>query len=316
MRSAGLITLALFAGQTRAQDVDKLLGRANQAQPLDNAELDDTTLGKSHTSVKSMLAPTNLFATAPRTAPAARTNAGSLVTSPRAPLTTSGFASRTVAAPLNTPSLRGDSVRQVRMFAEAAPTITAAMVKELRESTGAGMLDCKKALQENNGDMEEAVAFLRKKGLASAEKRSGKSTNQGIVEAYIHGSTGVMVEVQCETDFVAKTPEFKEFARNLAMQVVASPTVEVVDEEQIPEEWIAKEKAILAESDDMKGKPENIVANIVEGRIAKMKKTKSLVDQPYIKNPDETVQDYLKATIAKFGENIKIARFAKMEVGR
>jgi len=199
----------------------------------------------------------------------------------------------------------------------AAPAgADAKTVKVLREATGAGMMDCKKALVECNGDLEEATAFLRKKGLASAEKRAGRSTGEGIVEAYIHGGAklGVLVEVNCETDFVAKNPDFKEFARNIAMQIAASPTVDIVDEEEISPEWLAKEKEIMIGSDDMKGKPEQVVEKIVTGKIAKLIKTRSLVAQPYIKNPDETVEDYIKSTIAKFGENIKVARFSKFKM--
>jgi elongation factor Ts len=195
--------------------------------------------------------------------------------------------------------------------------IDAKTVKSLRDATGAGMMDCKKALKECNGDIEEATAFLRKKGLQAAEKRSGRGTGEGIVEAYIHAGSklGVMVEVNCETDFVAKNPEFKELARSVAMQVAASPTVEAVTEEGIDPTWMQKEKDILSGSEDMKGKPEAIVEKMVAGRIAKILKEKTLMDQPYIKDPSMTVSDLVKSYSSKFGENIVVSRFSRFNVG-
>ncbi|WP_330390623.1 translation elongation factor Ts [Caminicella sporogenes] len=193
--------------------------------------------------------------------------------------------------------------------------ITAAMVKELREKTGAGMLDCKKALTEANGDMEKAVEILREKGLAKAAKKAGRIAAEGIVEAYIHGGRiGVIVEINTETDFVAKNDEFKVFAKDIAMQIAAT-NPQYVSREQVPQDVIEKEKEILRNQALNEGKPEKIVDKMVQGRIEKYFKEVCLLEQPFIKNPDITVQDLLHEKIAKIGENISIRRFARFEVG-
>ena len=195
--------------------------------------------------------------------------------------------------------------------------MTAATVKQLRDATGAGMMDCKKALVENNEDMEAAMEFLRKKGLASAEKKASRAAKEGIIETYIHpgAKLGVMVEVNCETDFVAKRTEFQELAKAVAMQIAASPTVEVVSEADISPEFIEREKKIEAQSEDLQGKPDNIVEKIVEGRIAKIVKTKLLLEQPYIRDPSMNVDELVKSYVSKLGENIKVARFVRFNVG-
>lgn len=194
--------------------------------------------------------------------------------------------------------------------------ISAAMVKELREKTGAGMMDCKKALAENDGDVEKAVDFLRKKGLATAQKRAGRAMSEGVVEAYIHmgGKIGVMVEVNCETDFVAKTDDFKAFARNIAMHVAATGPLGIVPED-VPEEVVNREKEIYMDQARATGKPENILAKIAEGKMAKFFKENCLMEQPYVKEPDKTIKDYLTEVIGKTGENITIKRFARFQVG-
>jgi len=196
-------------------------------------------------------------------------------------------------------------------------TIDAKTVKKLREATGAGMMDCKKALVEFNGDMEEATESLRKKGLASADKKASRAAKEGIIETYIHtgAKLGVMVEVNCETDFVAKRPEFQELARAIAMQVAASPTVTAVREEDIDPAWIAKESAIEAQAEDLQGKPEQIVEKIVSGRIAKMINTKLLLTQPYIRDPNMNVEEFVKSYVGKLGENIQVSRFVRFNMG-
>ncbi len=194
--------------------------------------------------------------------------------------------------------------------------ISMEMVKELRERTGAGVLDCKKALAEKDGDMEKAIEFLREKGLAAAAKKAGRISAEGIVEAYIHGEgrIGVLLELNCETDFVAKTPAFKELARNIAMQVAASRP-EFVQREDVPEEALAKEREILRVQALNEGKPEKVVEKMVVGRIEKYYKEVCLLEQPYIKNPDIAVKDLIVEQISKIGENIKVRRFARYEVG-
>merc|ERR1719199_2088448 len=198
-----------------------------------------------------------------------------------------------------------------------AAAIDAKTVKKLREATGAGMMDCKKALVEFDGDMEQATELLRKKGLASAEKKSSRAAKEGIIETYIHtgAKLGIMVEVNCETDFVAKRPEFQELAKALAMQIAASPTVEVVSESDIAPDFIEKEKKIESQSEDLQGKPDEIVAKIVEGRVNKLIKTKLLMEQPYIRDPNMNVDELVKSYIAKLGENIKVARFVRFNLG-
>jgi len=194
--------------------------------------------------------------------------------------------------------------------------ITASMVKELRESTGCGMMDCKKALQETGGDMEKAKDYLREKGLAAAAKKAGRITAEGLVDSYIHGNgrIGVLVEVNCETDFVAKTDEFKQFVRDVAMQVAASRP-EYVSREDVPQEVVEREKKILRAQAQNEGKPEKIVEKMVQGRIDKYFKEICLLEQPFIKDPDISVQQLLTEKIAKIGENITIRRFVRFELG-
>ena len=195
--------------------------------------------------------------------------------------------------------------------------ISAKLVKQLREKTGAGMMDCKKALKENEGDMEKSMEWLRQKGITSAEKKSGRQTAEGLVHSYIHtgGRIGVLVEVNCETDFVARRDEFKDLVQNVAMQIAACPNVEYVTKEEIPEAIIAKEKEIEMGRDDLGNKPDNIKEKIVQGRIDKRKKELSLLDQPYVKDQNMTVEELLKQTIAQLGENIQVRRFTRFVLG-
>ena len=194
--------------------------------------------------------------------------------------------------------------------------ITAAMVKELREKSGAGMMDCKSALSECDGDLEKAVDFLRKKGIATAAKRAGRATSEGTVQSYIHmgGKIGVMVEVNCETDFVAKTDDFKDFAKNIAMHVAATSPVGIVPED-VPQEVIDREREIYKAQVIEMGKPENMVDKIAEGKLNKFFKESCLMNQQYVKEPDKTIADYLNEVIAKTGEKITIKRFARFQIG-
>jgi elongation factor Ts len=194
--------------------------------------------------------------------------------------------------------------------------ISAAMVKELRERTGAGMMDCKKALAETGGDIEKAVDYLREKGLAAAAKKAGRIAAEGMVESYIHGGgrIGVLVEVNCETDFVAKTDEFKALARDIAMQIAASKP-EYVRREDVPGEVVTREKEVLAAQAANEGKPEKIIQKMVEGRVDKFFKEICLLEQPFIKDPDMNVQQLITAKIAKIGENISVRRFVRYELG-
>ncbi len=194
--------------------------------------------------------------------------------------------------------------------------ITSQMVKELREKTNAGMMDCKKALGETDGDMEKAVDLLRQKGLAVAAKRADRATSEGVVECYIHagGKLGVMVEIGCETDFVAKTDDFKAFARDIAMHVAAVNPV-AVSRDEIPSDLVEREKAIYVKQAQESGKPENIIEKIVSGKIEKYISEICLLDQKFVKNPDLSVQDLLNELVAKMGENISIKRFARFQVG-
>ncbi|NLC06601.1 MAG: translation elongation factor Ts [Syntrophomonadaceae bacterium] len=194
--------------------------------------------------------------------------------------------------------------------------ITAAMVKELRERTGVGMMECKKALVATQGNIDEAIKVLREKGLTAAAKKAGRITAEGRIESYIHGAgrIGVLVEVNCETDFVAKTDEYREFCRDIAMQIAASKP-EYVSREEVPAEVIEKEKSILRVQALNEGKPEKIVERMVEGRIEKFYKEFCLLEQPFIKNPDITVQQLLHEKISKVGENIGIRRFVRYELG-
>ncbi len=193
--------------------------------------------------------------------------------------------------------------------------VTAAMVKELRQETNAGMLDCKKALVETDGNMEKAVELLRKKGLAQAAKKSGRIAAEGVVASYIHGHRiGVLIEVNSETDFVAKNEEFKAFVKDMAMQVAAS-NPKYVSVDDVPSGIIEKEKEILREQALNEGKPEKIVDKMVDGRIKKYYNEVCLLEQPFIKDPDMKVKNLLNEKIAKIGENIVIRRFVRFEVG-
>jgi elongation factor Ts len=195
--------------------------------------------------------------------------------------------------------------------------ISAKAVKELREKTGAGMMDCKKALAENGGDMEKSIEWLRKKGIASAEKKAGKTAAEGLVGSYIHigGRIGVLVEVNCQTDFVARNEAFQELVRNIAMQIAASTNVEYVKVEDIPADIAEREKAIEMGKDDLAGKPDNIKEKIVQGRIEKRLKELSLLDQPYIKDPNITVGELVTQSVAQLGENIQVRRFVRYVLG-
>ncbi|NAZ30025.1 MAG: translation elongation factor Ts [Caldimicrobium sp.] len=190
------------------------------------------------------------------------------------------------------------------------------LIKQLRERTAAGFSDCKKALEEAGGDIEKAIDILRKKGLAIAAKRAGKEAKEGIVEAYIHANKkiGVLVEINCETDFVARTDEFREFAHNVAMQIAATNPISITREE-VPPEVLEREKRIYEEQLREAGKPENVIPKILEGKLEKFYKENVLLEQPFIKNPELTIQDLLNELISKTGEKIVIRRFARFQVG-
>jgi elongation factor Ts len=190
------------------------------------------------------------------------------------------------------------------------------MVKALREKTGAGMMDCKRALQETGGDMDKATEYLREKGLAAAAKRAGRTAAEGLVEAYIHlgGKLGVLVEVNCETDFVARTPEFREFVRDIAMQVAAA-NPQYLAKEDVPAAVLDKEREILRVQALNEGKPEKVVDRIVEGRLEKFYSENCLLEQPFIKDPDRKVHELLTEKIARIGENIVIRRFVRFQLG-
>ncbi len=194
-------------------------------------------------------------------------------------------------------------------------SISASLVKELRERSGAGMMDCKKALVETNGDIEKAIDFLREKGLASAAKKSGRIASEGLVESYIHGGRiGVIVEVNSETDFVAKNDEFKQFVRDIAMHVAAS-NPKYVKREEVPQDEVEREKNVLVQQAMNEGKPEHIAEKMVEGRMGKYFEQICLLEQAFIKDSDKKVEDVLNELISKIGENLVIRRFARFEVG-
>jgi len=194
--------------------------------------------------------------------------------------------------------------------------IKAESVKELRERTGAGIMDCKKALQETNGDMEKAVIYLREQGITAAAKKAGRATQEGTIEAYIHhgGKIGVLIEVNCETDFVAKTDDFKYLCRELAMQVAAA-NPEYVSREDVPEDRIQSEKEILETQARNEGKPDKVIEKIVTGRMNKFYQEVCLFEQPYIRDTDMTVRDLVNQYIAKLGENIVVRRFCRFQLG-
>lgn len=195
--------------------------------------------------------------------------------------------------------------------------ITAKLVSELRQKTGAGMMDCKKALTENGGDLEKATEWLRKKGIASAEKKAGKTAAEGLVGSYIHtgGRLGVLVEVNCQTDFVARNEAFKKLVQDVAMQVAANTQVEYVRVSDIPAAIVEKEKAIEMGKDDLAGKPDNIKEKIVQGRIEKRLHELCLLSQPYIRDQNITVEELVKQHIAQLGENIQVRRFVRFVLG-
>jgi len=195
--------------------------------------------------------------------------------------------------------------------------ITASQVKNLREKTGAGMMQCKEALTATSGNEAEALIWLRQKGIAIADGKVGRPTTEGTIGSYIHtgGRIGVMVEILCETDFVARSDEFQELVRNIGMQIAACPTVAYVSIDQVPDSVVEVETNIEMGKNDLSNKPENIRAKIVEGRIAKRLKEFCLMDQNYIKDGSVTVQDYIKMTAGKFGENINVKKFVRFNLG-
>lgn len=194
--------------------------------------------------------------------------------------------------------------------------VSASAVKELREKTGAGLMDCKKALAETNGDIEKAVDYLRQKGLSSAAKKAGRVASEGIVGSYIHGGgkIGVLVEVNCETDFVARNEDFLGFVKDIAMHIAAANPL-AIERKDIPSGVIEKERGIFKAQALESGKPEKVVEKIIEGKIDKFYKDSCLLEQPFIKNPDVTINDYLNETVAKIGEKISIRRFTRYQMG-
>jgi elongation factor Ts len=195
--------------------------------------------------------------------------------------------------------------------------ISSKLVKELREKTGAGMMNCKKALQETQGNFEKAVESLRQKGLASADKKADRKASEGIIESYIHtgAKLGVLVEVNCETDFVARRIEFQELTKNIAMQIAACPSINYVSLSNIPTEVIEKERFIESGKEDLINKPVEIKEKILDGRVQKILKMQSLLDQPFIKDPNITIDELIKQKISLLGENIKVSRFTRFQLG-
>ncbi|MFH0843901.1 MAG: translation elongation factor Ts [Pseudomonadota bacterium] len=194
--------------------------------------------------------------------------------------------------------------------------ISALLVKELRDKTGVGIMDCKTALHESQGDINKAIEILRKKGIATAKKRGSRTTSEGQIQSYIHagGKIGVMVELNCETDFTGKTPEFTEFAKNVAMQIAATSPL-ATDREGLSQEILDKEREIYMSQARDSGKPEKVIEKIVEGKMKKFFSEACLLEQPYVKNPDMTVQDLLNEMMAKTGENIVVRRFTRYQLG-
>jgi len=194
--------------------------------------------------------------------------------------------------------------------------VTATLIKDLRERTGAGMADCKKALVEVSGDMDKAIDYLRTKGLAKAAKKAGREATEGAVVSYIHGGgrIGVLVEINCETDFVARNEDFQAFTRDVSLQIAAMGP-QFVHSDEVGEDVIAKERAVLLAKALESGKTETVVQKMVDGQILKWKKEICLLDQPFVKNPDKTINDLQQTLIAKIGENIKIRRFVRFELG-
>jgi elongation factor Ts len=196
--------------------------------------------------------------------------------------------------------------------------IDAQTVKKLREETGAGMMNCKKALAENNGDYEKAVESLRLKGMATADKKASRNTDEGIIYAYIHTGSklGILVEVNCETDFVARRPEFTELAKNVAMQIASNPEIQVVSNDEISEEKRNEAWKFESAKDDLKNKPEEIQNKIIQGRVDKNLKRQVLLEQEFIRDPNITVNEYIKQVVGVIGENIRVKRFIRYELGQ
>lgn len=194
--------------------------------------------------------------------------------------------------------------------------ISASLVKDLREKTGAGMMDCKKALVETSGDFEKAIEYLRKKGIASAEKKSGRMTKEGAVFSYIHGEgkVGVMVEVNCETDFVARTEQFRQFVKDIAMHIAAA-NPKWVRSDEVPAEVLAKEKEIAVAQMQASGKPASVLEKIAEGKVKKFYEDTCLLNQVFVKDPSKNIEQLLKEMVATLGENISIRRFARYALG-
>lgn len=194
--------------------------------------------------------------------------------------------------------------------------ISTSLVKDLREKTGVGIMDCKMALKECDGDIGKAIDFLRKKGIATAKKRGGRTASQGQVQSYIHagGKIGVLVEVNCETDFTGKTEDFTNFVKDLAIQIAATSPI-TIDRERVPEDILENEKEIYATQARESGKPEKVIEKIVEGKLNKFFSESCLLEQPFVKNPDITVQDLLNDAMAKTGENIVVRRFVRFQLG-
>lgn len=195
--------------------------------------------------------------------------------------------------------------------------ISAADVKNLRERTGVGMMECKKALSQAGGDMDAAIRILRETGAAKAEKRMGRATTEGLIHSYIHGGgkLGVLVEINCETDFVARTDKFQTLANDIAMQVAANPQIQCISQDQVPEELLAAEREILTKQAEGSGKPAEVIAKMVEGRLKKFYEEICLLDQPFIKDDKKTVGDMVKEAIGQIGENISVRRFARFQLG-
>jgi elongation factor Ts len=195
-------------------------------------------------------------------------------------------------------------------------TFTAKDVQELRRRTGAGMMDCKKALEETGGDMEKAVEYLRKKGIAKAEKRAGRATSEGVITSYIHppGKIGVLVELNCETDFVARTDDFKTLAREIAMHIASAAPLSV-DKDGVPAAAVERERRIAEEQVRASGKPEHLVSKIVEGKLEAFYKQVALLSQPWIREDKKTIGDLVKEASAKLGENVQVRRFVRFQMG-
>ena len=194
-------------------------------------------------------------------------------------------------------------------------TISAELVKDLREKTGVGFMECKSALQESKGDLEAAITILRKRGLASLAKKSGRETKDGLIGSYIHnGKIGVMLEVNCETDFVARNPDFQALVKDLAMHIAASDP-RFIRKEDVTEDVLAQEREIYAEQARLTGKPENVIDKIVEGRMSKYYAETCLLEQPFVKDPSLSVRDHVAAHIQKIGENIQVRRFVRYKLG-